>query len=94
MAIKELAITLQQMAEIKNKIIGALLTEKYEYAESSKSNVAIRNVAPPTIVAILSKALGAKFELVNPQAHQANMDDFTIVVAGQGDGSVVMLRSY
>lgn len=94
MAIRELAQIAATVADLKNKIVGAALANKLEYMNSASGNLTLRGILPAQAVEILSKELGVEFLQANAVAWQASIDGLTVTIAGQGQSSLVMFKSY
>lgn len=94
MAIRELSQTAMTVAELKNKVVGAALANRIEYANSANGNLTLQNITPEAALPILSKELEVEFEQVNGVAWQAKVHGLMVTIATQGRSTLVMFKSY
>lgn len=94
MAIKSLAQVQSATDLVRQKIKNMLARDKYDATDGQEGNILVKSVSHHTMAKALEAELGISLVARNEQSYSSKVGDCTLIVAAQGRGTVLMLKSY
>lgn len=94
MAIKSVAELQSSTDLVRSKLTEMLARDKYDYAASTEGNITVRGTTPAVVAGAIEKELNISFVMTNQQVYTLHYGDCTLSVAGQGKGTLILVKSY